>query len=136
MARKPPEVPAAQLETIRNRLQLSQEAFSEALGFGASAYGEMRRRGTVTKTVALAAEALMRRQAPASEDELVFVTRIVKGAPLVTVLEGARSIVLDDQRYLLVPAEPPRMRPVRPETRPGNGVTEFDKPAADGNLAG
>ena len=58
------------------------------MGFGPSSYGDMVRRGEVSKTVNLAAEALMRRQAPGTEEELVFIVRIVKGAPLVTLLEG------------------------------------------------
>jgi hypothetical protein len=52
------------VETIRKRLDLSMEKFSDALGYGSSSYGDMIRRGEVSITTALAAEALMRRQVP------------------------------------------------------------------------
>lgn len=124
MARKTAEVPIAPVETIRHRLQMNLTEFSEALGFGTSAYGDMVRRGTVTKTVHLAAEALMRRQAPGAENELAFVTRIVKGVPLVTFLDEAQTMVLNDRRYLLVPIEAPRRSaPIQqPSPHAGNGA--------------
>jgi hypothetical protein len=112
----------AAVETIRKRLDLSQAEFSEALGFGASSYGDMLRRGEITQTAALAAEALMRRQAPGTNDELCFVVRIVKGVPLVTLVEEAQTIVLNDQRFLLVPADLPRRAAPRPEHDVGNGT--------------
>lgn len=123
MPRKAAEVPIGPVETIRHRLDMSLAEFSEALGFGASTYGDYVRAGKVTKTVCLAAEALMRRQAPAAEDELAFITRIVKGVPLVVALEETRTIILDDQRYLLVPWNSTPKEQMRPSiARPGNGA--------------
>lgn len=98
----------AATETIRKRLDLSMQQFSEALGYGASSYGDMVRRGEVSQTTALAAEALMRRQAPGAEQELAFIVRMVKGVPLVTHLDDLQTLALNDQRYLLVPIEAPR----------------------------
>ena len=123
MARRTGGGNLAAVETEYGSGSLSpSEKFSEALGFGPSSYGDMVRRGEVSKTVNLAAEALMRRQAPGTEEELVFIVRIVKGAPLVTLLENMQSLVLNDQRYLLVPAEwPLRIRAVLPE-HSGNGA--------------
>jgi hypothetical protein len=114
MARRTSGGSLAAVETIRKRLDLSQAEFSVALGYGESSYGEMVRRGEVSLTVALAAEALMRRQAPSADAELAFVVRLVRGVPLVTQLADAQTITLNDQRYLLVPADAPR-RPPRDE---------------------
>lgn len=98
----------AAVETIRKRLDLTLQQFSEALGYGASSYGDMLRRGEVSQTTMLAAEALMRRQAPSAHDELMFVVRIVKGVPLVTPIEDAQTLVLNGESYILVPVEKPR----------------------------
>lgn len=122
----------AAVETIRKRLDMSYQQFSEALGYGASSYGDMVRRGEVSQTTALAAEALMRRQAPGAENELAFIVRIIKGVPLVTQLDDLQTLVLNDQRYLLVPVEAPR-RAVRIESsdNPRQHVT-VNLPAANG----
>ncbi len=107
------------VETIRKRLDRTMEQFSEDLGYGKSAYAQMVRDNKVTKTVALAAEALMRRQAPGTEAEIAFVVRIVRGMPLVTALDELQSMTLGDQRYLLLPAEMPQ---VKAAARASNGA--------------
>ena len=111
------------VETIRKRLDMGQAAFSEALVFGASSYGDMLRKGEISMTVALAAEALMRRQAPGVNDEVAFIVRIVKGVPLVTLISEAQTMTLDDRRYLLVPADMPRRIAPRAECA-GNGTDQ------------
>lgn len=120
----------AAVETIRKRLDLSQAEFSVALGYSESSYNEMVRRGEVSVTVALAAEALMRRQAPSADAELAFVVRLVRGVPLVTQFADAQTITLNDQRYLLVPADVPRRAPPRDEGALPGSSTNFI--AADG----
>lgn len=113
----------AAVETIRKRLDMTLQQFSEVLGYGASSYGDMVRRGEISLTTALAAGALMRRQAPGAESELAFVVRIVKGVPLVTQLEDAQTLVLNGQHYLLVPTDMPRRpAPTAPALHAGNGA--------------
>lgn len=68
--------PTGPTETIRIRLGLTMLEFSDALGLSAGTYAEQVRKNLVTKTVALAAEALMRRQAAS---DAVFLVRVVKG---------------------------------------------------------
>lgn len=124
--RKIAEVPIAPVETIRHRLQMNLTEFSQALGYGDAAYGDMNRKGKVSKTVALAAECLSRRQAPGAQDELCWITRIVKGAPMTTMLDELQEMTLAGQRYLLVPADQPRQRANWQEksasSSAGNGV--------------
>lgn len=99
-------VPIGPTETIRHRLQMNEAAFGIALGYSAGAYSELLRKGQLTKTTALAAEALMRRQASSGEvaDE-VYVLRVVKGAPTTTRVENLKQMTLDGVEYLLVPAK-------------------------------
>lgn len=96
-------VPIGPTETIRNRLQMTKQEFSRALGFSDNAYNDMSASGEITKTAALAAEALMRRQAATSEDEVRFLVRVSRGVPHVTPLEGASTMTLDGRRFLLIP---------------------------------
>jgi hypothetical protein len=76
--------------------------------------------------VHLAAEALMRRQAPGTEAEIAFVVRIVRGVPLVTTLDELQQMTLGDQRYLLLPAEMPRSK----AAPAGNGISTI-RPTAE-----
>lgn len=80
------------------------------------------REGAVTQTVALAAECLMRRQAPGAEAEIAFVVRIVRGVPLVTALSELQPMTLGEERYLLLPVEAPRPKPW-PIARASNGAS-------------
>src|SRR5690242_18730759 len=105
MAKRRSSGSLAAVETIRKRLDLTLGEFSLALGYGESSYGDMMRREEVSQTTALAAEALMRRQAPGAEREIAFIVRIVKGTPLVTPLgDELQTMILNEERYLLVPA--------------------------------
>jgi hypothetical protein len=118
------------VETIRKRLGRTLSQFSEDLGFGLSAYGDMVRNDKVTENAALAAEALMRRQAPGAASELTYLTRIVRGIPHITVLDGdLREMTLDGECFLLIPKEQPRPRPPVREAHAGNGAAST--PAAD-----
>lgn len=89
------------VETIRKRLGLTFQDFSQALGFEKSSYNKMTSEGHVTETVALAAEALMRRQAAAGD--VAFLVRVVKGAPRVEMVEGLEEMKMGGRTYLLVP---------------------------------
>lgn len=99
--------PIGPTETIRHRLQLSEGAFGQALGYAGDGrgYNAAKATGRVARTVALAAEALMRRQAavePGREQLLLIAT--VKGAPLIyDVTEIVREMVLDGETFYLVP---------------------------------
>jgi len=128
MARlKLPEGSIAAVETIRKRLDRTMEQFSEDLGFGKSAYSQAVRDKRITQTVALAAEALMRRQAPSAADELIWLTRIVRGIPQITMLDGnLREMTLDGQQYLLLPKDERGPKPA-PIAHAGNGAI---RPAA------
>lgn len=102
-------VQTAAVESMRVRLGIGVGEFSEALGLGQSTYAEMKRENRVPLYVALAAETLVRRQAPGTDDELVYLTRIVRGVPLVTVLAPSlRRMALDGEQFLLIPAGEPR----------------------------
>ncbi len=102
----------AHVESIRKRLGQTMAQFSESLGYGQSAYADMVRNNTITETAALAAECLSRRFAPSAQDEVMFFTRIVRGLPVITVLDGdVRTMTLDGERFLLIPAEEQRPRP-------------------------
>jgi len=112
-------VQTAAVESMRNRVEMSAEEFSEALGLGRSTYGEMKRENRVPLTVALAAETLVRRQAPGAAAELIYLTRIVRGVPVITVLDGdVRTMTLDGERYLLIPAEERRRDRAQRDTDP------------------
>ncbi len=113
----------AAVETIRHRLDRSMTQFSEDLGFAPSAYADMVRTDQVTVTAALAAEALSRRQAPGAADEVVFLTRIVRGLPVITVLDGdTGTLTLGGRRYLLVPAAECERRPAPAHRENGAGT--------------
>jgi hypothetical protein len=123
MARKTANTSA--VEAIRKRLQRSMAQFSEDLGYPASAYAEWFWSNSIPFNVGLAAEALSRRQPPCAVDELIYLTRIVRGVPVITLLDhDVRTMILDGERYLLIPAEEPR------SPRLGSGVL-FE--AAEGN---
>src|ERR1700687_6227540 len=69
-------VPITATETIRKRLDMTQREFGIAIGYSEHGYSEFVRSGEITKTAAMAAEALNRRQAPSglAADE-VFIVR-------------------------------------------------------------
>lgn len=91
-------------ETIRKRLQLTEAQFSEALGFADHSYHQMVASGRCLKTTALAAEALMRRQAATGHSDHYLMVCIIKGAPLVfDVTENIREMKLDGQTFYLIP---------------------------------
>jgi hypothetical protein len=111
----------AAVESIRKRLGLNLAEFSEALGFGQSAYADMLRTDRITETAALAAECLSRRQSPGAASEVMFMVRIVRGVPVITLLDGdVRRMTLDGETFILIPAEESRPRPVT--VHPGNGA--------------
>lgn len=100
-------VPVGPTETIRHRLLMSESEFGEALGYvpNSSGYSHAKSSGEISKTVALAAEALMRRQSNSGEaaDRIMMVC-IVKGTPLLyDVTDSMRSIVLDGETYYMIP---------------------------------
>lgn len=97
-------VPIGPTETIRKRLDLSGEAFGEAIGYARSAYYTFTKDGQLPKTAALAAECLQRRQQASGEaaDE-VFILRVIKGAPTAVRVSELRRMKLDDIEYFLVP---------------------------------
>jgi hypothetical protein len=101
-----PTVPIAPTESIRRRLEMNHENFSEALGFHPSTYSGYLQKGTIVKTGALAAEALIRRQQMSGEgmDE-VFVLRVIKGAATAMRVNDFRKLKLDDVEYFLIPVE-------------------------------
>lgn len=103
-------VPIAPTETIRNRLGLNKENFSEALGFHPSTYAGYLTKGQITKTGSLAAEALMRRQASTGEmaDE-VFILRIIKGTPTAMRVNQLEKMILKGEEFYLVPAKDTRI---------------------------
>ena len=102
-------VPIGATETLRHRLQMNNENFSEALGFHPSTYAGYLQKGFITKTAALAAEALIRRQQASGEivDE-VFILRIIKGAPTALRVNELRKMTLDETEFYLVPVKETR----------------------------
>jgi hypothetical protein len=94
---------SSRVETLRSRLSLSKSEFSRAVGLSEGSYAGMLSQSAVTETVALAAEALVRRQAPGSQDELLFLLRLVKGALLATKVDQLKVMSLDGVEYWLVP---------------------------------
>lgn len=99
-------VPIAATETIRNRLQMTEGAFSEALGYAAGGtYSEFKRTGKIIKTAALAAEALMRRQsANGTATDHILLVCIVKGAPLIyDVTDTVKELTIDGKSFYMVP---------------------------------
>lgn len=98
-------VPVAGLETIRKRLGLSMADFSHALGYASgTSYSQAVRAGKITKTTALAAECLSRRQAPGGGGT-VFLVRIVKGMPTTVLLEDLEPMTIGGKSFLLVPQD-------------------------------
>lgn len=89
------------VERMRTRLELSPHDFSEALGYGRGAYSIMLRRDDIPKVVQVAAEALVRRQARGTDDQLMLL-RIVKGIVSVQPLSDLQIMQLNGKRYLLV----------------------------------
>jgi len=97
-------VPIGPTETIRNRLQLNEGQMSEALGYATGAYSDFKRNNKLPKTASLAAEALMRRQAPNGGADHFLMVCVIKGAPLIfDVTEDIREMRLDDVTYYLIP---------------------------------
>lgn len=91
-------------ETIRKRLQMTEAEFSTALGFSDQSYHHMVVEGKLLKTTALAAEALMRRQASTGHADHYLMVCVVKGAPMVfDVTEDIREMKLDGETYYLIP---------------------------------
>lgn len=98
-----PTIPITATETIRKRLDLSIKDFSKALGYSSgTTYAAMLAKGTIPKVAALAAEALMRRQAPGQEP--VYLLRTIKGIPQVTLLDRCEEIQWNGKSFLPVPA--------------------------------
>ena len=96
--------PIGPTETIRHRLDMSMEKFGEAIGFGSGSYAGMVKSGKITVTAALAAECLMRRQAPTGESaDQLYILRSIKGTMVCLTIENTRSITLDGEAYFLVP---------------------------------
>lgn len=90
----------APLEVIRNRLKLSKAEFSRLLGLSDSTYGQALTAGNIATTTALAAEALMRRQA---NSDTAFLVRIANGVPKVCIINHVDTITISGKSYLLVP---------------------------------
>lgn len=103
---KRPTVAIQATETLRTRLQMNYENFSEAIGFHPSTYAGYVQKGFITKTAALAAEALIRRQQASGEimDE-VFILRIIKGTPTAIRINELRRMTLDGQEFFLIPVK-------------------------------
>lgn len=98
-------VPIGPTETIRNRLQMTEGAFSEALGYSSGAYSDFKRSGKIVKTAALAGEGLMRRQSAngMAADHILLVC-IVKGAPLLyDVTDTVKELTIDGKSFYMVP---------------------------------
>lgn len=102
-------VPIQATETLRVRLEMNKENFSEAIGFHPTTYNGYLQKGYITKTAALAAEALIRRQQASGEirDE-IFILRIIKGAPTALRINELQHMRLNDEEYLLVPVKETR----------------------------
>lgn len=102
--------PITPVETIRTRLGLNKQNFGEALGLNPSTYAGYVTKGFCTKTLALAAEALMRRQASSGEvaDE-VFILRIIKGTPTAIRINELQRMQLNGQEFYLVPVKDTRI---------------------------
>ena len=97
-------VPIGPTETIRHRLGMTNEHFSDALGFHPSTYAGYVQKNRITKTGALAAEALVRRQQMSGEtSDTVFVIRVIKGVPTAIELGGLQKMTLNGQEFYLVP---------------------------------
>lgn len=91
-------------ETIRHRLGMNNENFSEALGFHPSTYAGYVQKGFITKTGALAAEALARRQQASGEvADQVLVLRIIKGMPTIIGIGDLKKLTFDGTEFYLVP---------------------------------
>lgn len=99
-------VPIGPTEAIRMQLGMNKENFSEALGFHPTSYNGELRKGSITKTGALAAQALMQQQQTSGEpmDE-VFILRIVNGMPTTTRIGHLQKMRLGDAEFLLVPVK-------------------------------
>jgi len=99
-------VPTGPIETIRHRLGLSQVEMAQAIGYAESSYSTALNRGTISKTAALAAEALMRRQGQAAvaEDRLLVV-HMREGRAQILDRAEADELRIKGKRYLLVPAD-------------------------------
>lgn len=89
------------VEAMRKKLELTEYAFSEALGYERTSYKEMLRRKDIPRVVQLAAEALVRRQARSTGDQLLLL-RITRGVVSVQPIEEAQTLMLNGVRYLLV----------------------------------
>ena len=98
--RETQRVPIAQLESGRRRLDRTPAEFSVELGYSDNAYAGWARMGAAPRVAALAAEALVRRQ---SASDVVFLVRVVKGAPEVTLIDAAETAMIAGRRYLMVP---------------------------------
>lgn len=90
------------LETCRRRLSLGTAEFAEAIGLvGRGTYQAWIRAGKAPKVYGLAAEVLVRRQAPGSDTRHWLVT-LVKGVLQAKALEDLRELSLDGKVYWLV----------------------------------
>lgn len=88
------------LESCRNRLGLSYTEFSLALGYSENSYSTWVRDGEAPAVAALAAECLVRRQAPNAEQ--AYLTRYIKGTLVSTPIDASRKLTLDGKTYILV----------------------------------
>jgi len=101
-----PRVAIGPTETIRHRLQMNNENFSEALGLHPSAYGGYLQKGFITKIGALAAEALMRRQQASGEStDQLFTLRIIKGTPTAMEVSSLHRMAFDGREFYLIPVK-------------------------------
>ena len=98
--RETQRVPVAALETVRRRLDRTPAQFSVDLGYSENAYADWLRIGTAPKVASLAAEALLRRQAG---QDAIFLVRVVKGAPEVTLIDSPETATIAGHKYLMLP---------------------------------
>lgn len=87
-------------ETIRNRLEMSVLEFTEAIGYHGDSYNNWIKSGQIPIVASLAAECLMRRQAAS---DVVFMVRIVKGVPKVTLIDNPTRVIRNGKTYLEIP---------------------------------
>jgi len=90
------------IEVRRKRLQLSEKELCEEIGYSYSSYNSWRVNKKAPKVAALAAEALVRRQAPSSTDQFVLIS-IVKGVLTTTQVDASNTVMLLGKKYILVP---------------------------------
>lgn len=99
-------VDVSALTSCQKRLGLSNAEFVEALGYGSpTTMTDWIRAHRAPQVAALAAEALVRRQAPhQSEPDRVFMLRLTKGAATLTELNSdVGTVTLNGASFYLIP---------------------------------